>query len=77
MNQMKKLLLVSIVLLFTLVLSSGLGSTEYTILAPEDEVPDGTLCVPMSGLGAYNVTDDGFGQESTVGKYVWIAPIRP
>jgi len=74
---MKKLIL--IVLLLVLILSPGIESiaiTQYTILTPEDEVPAGTLCIPISELGKYDVVDPGFGPESTVGEYVWIAPVR-
>jgi len=74
---MKRLIL--IILLFALILSSSIASinaTEYTVLTPEDEVPAGTICIPISQLGAYNVVDDSFGPESTVGEYVWIAPVR-
>jgi len=74
---MKKLIL--IVLLLVLILSPGIESiaiTQYTILTPEDEAPAGTLCIPISELGAYDVIDDSFGLESTVGEYVWIAPVR-
>jgi len=51
------------------------STTQYTILEPEDEAPPGTICIPISQLGAYDVVDDSFGPESTVGEYVWIAPI--
>jgi len=50
-------------------------ATDYTILGPGDTASPGTIMVPISELGSYDVVDDSFGPESTVGEYVWITPI--